>query len=186
MTSGPNTTFEYIGKMSLVLNLLRCVTNHFEKDMGTLTRGKKHKTPSPYHDIDELMRDKHTNQVHRYNPGHKAGSGMPNDFVSKGVKELTLGMKSMKIYNWFMQRARGIARACTQIWNDSDGFSTSDHSSQEGGINLEEKVGEEVQVTNENQGTECGELSMGQDGNELDEFEGLFDNLEWNYFIDGV
>lgn len=104
--------------MTPALPTLRTVANHVEKDVGTWTRGKKHTTPSPNADIEELQREYTRNKIHRQVKGRKVRRVKDKivDYISKGVDELVRGLKSSKIWNWFSTRPRGVPRTTSQTW----------------------------------------------------------------------
>lgn len=129
-SEGPNIQWEYFKKLHPAIHIIRMVADHVEKQFGTVSRGKKHTTPSRELDISVLQRSYQESTYHIYHQGRKIEKkeDRAEDFVSKGVAKLHTG-KPLERWNYL----RSFERSKTEIWDEDRSTDTEGAPGTENG-----------------------------------------------------
>jgi hypothetical protein len=90
-TSGPNVTWDYIGKISASIPCQRKVKDHVERGLNHFNRGKSHTSPDKEEDVARLHASYRESRIHQKILGRKVESkNKVKDYLAHGVQEQTI------------------------------------------------------------------------------------------------
>ncbi|KAF4611552.1 hypothetical protein D9613_004492 [Agrocybe pediades] len=116
-SEGPNVKWEYMKKLHPAIYVIRAVSEHVEKEMGTISRGKRHAIPTRDLDVETLRKSYREAGYHIFTRGRsiERKDDKSEDYSEKGIIKLH---KPDFLNRWKQQRA--FPRATDEIWGDPD------------------------------------------------------------------
>lgn len=113
---GPNTSWEYIKKISASIPTQRKVKDHVEAEFNHFRRGKSHTSPQSERDVARLQASYKASKIHTYTPNrHLENSRCAKDFLSLGSEPEKL---QGTIDRWGARRLT--VRSKQEIWEDPE------------------------------------------------------------------
>ncbi len=113
---GPNTSWEYIKKISASIPTQRKVKDHVETEFNHFRRGKSHTSPQSEKDVSRLQASYKASKIHTYTPDrHLETSRQAKDSLSRGSEPEKL---EGTIDRWAARRLT--ARSKQEIWEDPE------------------------------------------------------------------
>ncbi|EMD42307.1 hypothetical protein CERSUDRAFT_42435 [Gelatoporia subvermispora B] len=112
-TSGPYTSWEYIGKTSASIPTQRKVIDHVEDDINHFRRGKSHTSPSKEADVKKLQQSYQKSKLHQHLDGRTLGTrDKCADYIETSLVE---GRVTKSMENWWKGRLR--KRSTEDSWD---------------------------------------------------------------------
>jgi len=86
--SGPNVSWDYIGKISASIPCQRRVKDHVEQSLNHFCRGKSHTSPGKEEDIARLQESYRDSRIHQKIQGRKIDpKSKSKDYLANGTQE---------------------------------------------------------------------------------------------------
>lgn len=86
--SGPNVSWDYIGKISASIPCQRRVKDHVEQTLNHFCRGKSHTSPNKEEDVARLQASYRDSKIHQTIRGRKLDSkNKVKDYLARGTQE---------------------------------------------------------------------------------------------------
>ncbi|KAK0451960.1 uncharacterized protein EV420DRAFT_1621740 [Desarmillaria tabescens] len=98
-SEGPNIKWDYLKKLHPAIPVIWSLSEHIEKQFGTLTRGKKHTIPKKKKDVETLTKLFWDSKYHDFKARQKlqADKNKARDYIGDGITKLWDGQA---MANW--------------------------------------------------------------------------------------
>ena len=111
--AGPNSDWAYLKKISPAIPAIKAIAAHVKFQSGAITRGRKHKSPNAYKDIQLLERSYIESEVHVNTIGHVFNDKKARkDLLMEGMKDVQVNKVPEK---WNLNR--NYKRLRTEMWD---------------------------------------------------------------------